>query len=243
MEDAGFPYFGENERFQFPPVSESTPEGIVASGGNLSPGMLISAYTQGIFPWYTEGEPILWWSPDPRFILRFAHLHVSKSLRKVLRQDRFSVTLDCEFDGVITACRNVARRGQTGTWITDEMTEGYHRLRELGYAHSVEVWREGVLAGGLYGVSLGAMFFGESMFSRVPDASKTALIYLVGQLERVGFDCIDSQVYTAHLQRMGAVEIPRKEYMKILERRLEMPTIRGNWGEKFPAMKTSNILH
>ena len=242
MQDSEFPYFGEHERFRFPPVSESTPEGIVASGGNLSPGMLLSAYSQGIFPWYAEGEPLLWWSPDPRFILWFEDIHISKSLKKTLRQDRFSVTLDTDFEAVIGACRDVPRRGQTGTWITEEMKEGYIRLHELGYAHSVEVRREGSLAGGLYGVSLGACFFGESMFSRVSDASKIALVYLVAQLSRVGFDCLDSQVYTAHLQRMGAVEIPREEYMRILEKRLEMPTIRGNWGTKLPEMKTSNIL-
>jgi leucyl/phenylalanyl-tRNA--protein transferase len=242
MENGEFPYFSEHERFRFPPVSESTPEGIVASGGNLSPGMLISAYSQGIFPWYTEGEPILWWSPDPRFILWFRDFHISKSLRKVLKQNRFSVTLDSDFPGVIGACRDVPRRGQTGTWITDEMTEGYLRLRELGYAHSVEVRQAGDLVGGLYGVSLGANFFGESMFSFVSNASKTALVYLVAQLSTVGFDLIDSQVYTAHLERLGAGEIPREEYMKILEARLQMPTIRGNWGEKFPRMKTSNIL-
>lgn len=242
MEDAEFPYFGEHERFQFPRVEEGTPEGIVASGGNLSPGMLLSAYSQGIFPWYTEGEPILWWSPDPRFVLWFDDLHISKSLKKVLRQDRFSVTLDSDFEAVIAACSDVSRRGQTGTWITDEMTEGYLRLHELGYAHSVEVWTEKNLAGGLYGVSLGACFFGESMFSLVSDASKTGLVCLVSQLKTAGFDCLDSQVYTAHLERMGAAEIPREEYLKILETRIHMPTIRGNWGEKFPDMKTSNIL-
>jgi leucyl/phenylalanyl-tRNA--protein transferase len=229
-----FPYLSETEYFRFPPVDSATPDGIVAVGGNLSPGMLLSAYRQGIFPWYSDNEPILWWSPDPRFVLFPGELSVSKSLRRTLRRDRFSISFDSRFHQVVEACKQAPRPGQEGTWITPDMQEGYSRLHELGYAHSVEAFADGELAGGLYGVSLGRCFFGESMFSRVSDASKVALVALVHTVATLGFPFIDSQVYTSHLARFGAREIPRAHYLRLLEEAIRQPTLRGNWGELIP---------
>jgi leucyl/phenylalanyl-tRNA--protein transferase len=236
-----FPYLSEHEYFQFPPVESATPDGIVAAGGNLSPGMLLSAYRQGIFPWYSDGEPILWWSPDPRFVLFPDELLVSKSLRRTLRRDRFSIRFDTHFDQVLEGCKQAPRPGQDGTWITKEMQEGYARLHRLGYAHSVEATADGELAGGLYGVALGRCFFGESMFTRVSDASKVALVALVRTAAALGFPVIDSQVYTPHLARFGAREIPRTEYLGLLNAALRQPTIRGNWGELIPARPTHEL--
>lgn len=236
-----FPYLSENEYFQFPPVESSTPDGIVAAGGNLSPGMLLSAYRQGVFPWYSDGEPILWWSPDPRFVLFPDELSVSKSLRRTLRKDRFSISFDTRFRLVLEGCKRAPRPGQDGTWITKEMQEGYTALHELGYAHSVEAFADGELAGGLYGVALGRCFFGESMFTRVPDASKVALVALVRTLSTLGFPVIDSQVYTPHLARFGAREIPREHYLRLLKGALGEPTLRGNWNELIPARPTHEL--
>jgi len=227
-----FPYLGENQRVVFPPPAEADPEGLVAVGGNLSPGVLLSAYTQGIFPWYSRGEPILWWSPDPRFVLFPGELHVPKSLRRTLNKGRFSFTLDRAFPEVIEACSEVPRQGQYGTWITDDMIEGYITLHNLGFAHSVEVWDGDVLAGGLYGVSLGSMFFGESMFANTSDASKAGFVSFVEVLRTRGFDCIDCQMYTDHLWRFGAREIGRSEFLATLTAALDRPTVRGNWGEQ-----------
>jgi leucyl/phenylalanyl-tRNA--protein transferase len=227
-----FPYLGENQRVVFPPPEEADAEGLVAVGGNLSPGVLLSAYTQGVFPWYSAGEPVLWWSPDPRFVLYPDQLHLPKSLRRTLNRDVFTFTLDRAFTKVITACSVAPRRGQVGTWITDAMIDGYVTLHELGYAHSLEVWQGETLAGGLYGVSLGGMFFGESMFARVSDASKAGFVTLVRVLEERGFDCVDCQMYTAHLDRFGARELPRGEFLALLSRSLERPTLRGDWQEE-----------
>lgn len=224
-----FPYLNEHTSFHFPPVEEATPEGIVAAGGNLSPGMLLSAYRQGIFPWYSEGEPILWWSPDPRFVLFPGELHVSRSMMRLRTRQAFSVTFDTAFRETITGCREMPRPGQPGTWITDAIVEGYVRLHELGYAHSVEARREGRLVGGLYGVLLGNIFFGESMFSREPNASKYALIELVELLVGIGCELIDCQAYTPHLERLGAREIPRSEFLELLRRLVERETPRGRW--------------
>jgi leucyl/phenylalanyl-tRNA---protein transferase len=237
-----FPYLGEHEYFQFPPVESSNPDGIVATGGNLSPGMLLSAYRQGIFPWYSAGEPILWWSPDPRFVLFRDELVVSKSLRRTLRRDRFSISFDTRFHQVLEGCKHAPRPGQDGTWITREMQDGYARLHELGYAHSVEATVDGELAGGLYGVALGHCFFGESMFTRVPDASKVALVALVRSVAALGFPLVDSQVYTPHLARFGAREIPRAEYLSLLNAALREPTLRGNWYELIPAVPTHELV-
>jgi leucyl/phenylalanyl-tRNA---protein transferase len=226
-----FPYLDEHASFTFPPLEDATKEGIVAAGGNLSPGMLLSAYRQGIFPWYSEEDPILWWCPDPRFVLFPNELHVSRSLARVIGRGRFTVTFDRAFGQVIDACRSVPRPGQPGTWITDEIVEGYSRLHELGYAHSVEVRLGNELAGGLYGVSLGDVFYGESMFSRVDNASKVALVALTEFLIGRGCTLIDCQAHTDHLERMGAREIPRAEFLTLLERGLQTPTRRGPWRE------------
>lgn len=205
--------------------------GIVGINGNLSPGVLLSAYRQGVFPWYDDESPILWWSPDPRFILEPESLHVSSSMGKILRKRDFSVSVDRAFSEVIHACASVPRRGQGGTWILPEMEEAYKRLHELGYAHSVEVWYGKELAGGLYGVSLGRLFFGESMFSRKSNASKIAFILLVRGLQEKSFLLIDCQVYTEHLEQLGACEIEREDFFRRLEEGLAFPTLRGDWGE------------
>jgi leucyl/phenylalanyl-tRNA--protein transferase len=191
--------------------------------------MLLSAYRQGIFPWFSPGEPVLWWSPDPRFVLFPSNLHVSRSMRKVLNRNRFRISFDTAFSQVIEECKNIYRKGQNGTWITDSMKTAYEKLHELGYAHSVEVWQGEVLAGGLYGVSLGACFFGESMFSRVSNSSKAALITLARKLEERGFLFIDCQVYSAHLERLGAENISRERFLELLEEGLCRPTLEGKW--------------
>ncbi len=225
-----FPYLDENSSFQFPSPDSATPEGIVAVGGNLSPGMLLSAYSQGIFPWYSDGDPIIWWSPDPRCVIFTDELHVSKSMKKLLRQGRFSITLDSRFRDVITACKKIPRRFQNGTWITDAMLEAYCILHDLGYAHSVEAWDGGSLAGGMYGVSLGSFFFGESMFSLIPNASKAAIIHLSDIIKKMGFLMIDCQIFSPHLRTLGARMIRRDEFLRLLEDGLKSETHRGNWG-------------
>ncbi|MCX7787152.1 MAG: leucyl/phenylalanyl-tRNA--protein transferase [Spirochaetes bacterium] len=229
-----FPYLTEDEAFQFPSPLTATKEGIVAMGGNLSPGMLISAYSQGIFPWYSEDSPILWWSPDPRFVLFPEELHVPQSLEKVFRKGIFTFTWDTRFLDVITACSRTPRPNQDGTWITDEMIDAYTELYRLGYAHSLEVYKGGELVGGLYGVSLGSAFFGESMFSWEPNASKSGLVVLVRFLNRKGFRLIDSQVYTQHLARFGARNISRLQYLTLLREALKKPTLKGSWNILFP---------
>jgi leucyl/phenylalanyl-tRNA--protein transferase len=223
------PYDDETSAARFPPVSSATEEGIVAAGGNLSPGVLLSAYRQGIFPWFSEGDPILWWSPDPRCVLFPKEIHISRSMRKLLARGRFGASLDTRFDEVITSCSTVPRRGQDGTWITAEMRHAYRDLHRLGYAHSIEVWDSRLLVGGLYGVSMGSFFFGESMFSKVANASKAALIMLSRFLEEHGFDLLDCQVYSPHLERMGARLISREEFMNRLSEALKNKTIRGSW--------------
>jgi len=226
-----FPYLDENSSFRFPPVSSATPDGIVAVGGNLSPGMLLSAYSQGIFPWYSDGDPIIWWSPDPRCVIFTDELHVSKSMKKLLRQGRFSISLDRRFRDVITACKKTPRSGQNGTWITNAMLEAYVTLHNLGYAHSVEVWDGSWLAGGMYGLSLGSFFFGESMFSLIPNASKAAIISLNEIIKKMGFLVIDCQIYSAHLRTLGARMILRDEFLRLLKEGLKVETHRGNWSE------------
>jgi len=224
------PVFMLDERHVFPPVELAIEGGILAVGGDLSAERLLLAYRSGIFPWYSDDEPIIWWSPDPRFVLFPGELSVSRSMRKILDRRVFEVTYDRDFDGVIRNCGAMKRPGQRGTWITGEMREAYTELHRLGYAHSVETWREGILVGGLYGVSLGKCFFGESMFARESNASKAALITLVRALAGRGFTLIDSQVYTPHMESMGAREIPRDEYLRLLGETLKAPTIKGDWG-------------
>ncbi len=212
----------------FPPVSLAERDGILAIGGDLSPERLIAAYGQGIFPWYSEGDPIIWWSPDPRFVLFPDEIKISKTMRQVLRRDIFHFTVDKNFREVIQACQQ-PRKHERGTWITREMKDAYIRLHDMGIAHSVEAWRNGKLTGGLYGVSLGRCFFGESMFARESNASKAAFITLVKKLADKGFIIIDCQVYTGHLESLGARFISREEYITIVNEGLEYDTLQGSW--------------
>ncbi|MCX7815936.1 MAG: leucyl/phenylalanyl-tRNA--protein transferase [Syntrophales bacterium] len=207
---------GNEPIFPNPIFAESN--GLLAVGGDLSTERLIAAYRMGIFPWYGEGDPILWWSPDPRFVLFPREFRLSRSMRQFLKKGFFTVTFDRDFRSVIEMCRDVRRRKGEGTWISEEMVSAYCRLHELGVAHSVEVWHEGLLVGGLYGVALGRCFFGESMFSEKSNASKTALYALVKRLEEQNFAIIDCQVYTDHMRRMGARFIARKDFLEILRR-------------------------
>jgi leucyl/phenylalanyl-tRNA--protein transferase len=197
----------------FPPLDTALahPNGLLAAGGDLSPQRLIEAYRCGIFPWFNEGDPILWWSPDPRMVLFPAELKISRSLRKTLKKANYTIRADSAFRQVVQACA-APRKGRPGTWIHDEMIAAYTALHEMGLAHSIETWMEGELVGGLYGVAQGKMFFGESMFSRTTDASKVAFVHLVRHLERRGFKMIDCQMKTAHLASFGAREISRKEF-------------------------------
>jgi leucyl/phenylalanyl-tRNA--protein transferase len=220
-----------NEHLEFPPVHLAEPEGVLAVGGDLSPQRLLKAYNSGIFPWYSPEEPILWWSPDPRFVLFPDKLKVSKSMRPYFNQQKYQLTFDQEFESVMRACGEMPRPGQNGTWITDEMIEGYTRLHHLGYAHSVEVWQESSLVGGLYGLSLGRVFFGESMFARATNASKFGFITLVRELKERGFWLIDCQQETPHLASMGAEPIARKEFLKLLDRNQKEETLRGSWSD------------
>jgi leucyl/phenylalanyl-tRNA--protein transferase len=213
----------------FPPPERADPSGLLAVGGDLEPERLLRAYSEGIFPWYEEGLPILWHSPDPRTVLPPSELHVSRSLAKVLRQRRFEFSLDLAFEAVIRSCAEVPRPGQDGTWITEDMIRAYLRLHELGFAHSAESWCDGALVGGLYGVSLGACFFGESMFALRSDASKAAFATLVRQLVAWDFELVDCQVHTPHLARFGARDWPRARFLQQLGRALCQPTRRGPW--------------
>jgi leucyl/phenylalanyl-tRNA--protein transferase len=212
-----------------PPPEDADPRGLVAVGGDLRPERLLDAYRRGIFPWYEEGLPILWHSPDPRMVLRATELRVSKSLRKRLRAARYAITLDTAFDRVIARCATVPREGQAGTWITDEMQEAYRTLHRLGVAHSAEAWEHGELVGGLYGVGIGAIFCGESMFALAPDASKCAFVWLVRQLQAWGVDVVDCQVHTEHLASLGATEWPRRDFLAALAARVDRPGRAGRW--------------
>lgn len=223
------PVFRLTEEIVFPSPGYAEEDGLLAVGGDLSEDRLLLAYSKGIFPWYSEGLPILWWSPDPRLILVPDELKISRSLKQTLRRDFYHVTVDKAFDMVIRNCAEVHRGKHGATWITEEMIRAYTGLHDSGLAHSVESWCEGELAGGLYGIALGGVFFGESMFSKGPDASKVAFVRLVRQLAVWDFDVIDCQVTTGHLLSLGAKEIPRSEFMAILERALEKPTRRGKW--------------
>jgi leucyl/phenylalanyl-tRNA--protein transferase len=223
------PVFQLDERLVFPPAELADPDGLLAVGGDLRPERLLLAYSTGIFPWPTEGFPLLWHSPNPRYVLQGHRLHVPKSLARELKRGRYDVTLDTAFSRVMAHCAYKPRPGQNGTWITQEMLDAYKRLHELGFAHSVEVWSDGELAGGLYGVSLGAVFFGESMFALKPDASKVGFVRLVRQLGRWGIDLIDAQVHTRHLERFGAEHWPRTKYLAALNAALDHPTRRGVW--------------
>jgi leucyl/phenylalanyl-tRNA--protein transferase len=214
----------------FPPVESATPEGLLAVGGDLSSERLLAAYRHGIFPWYNPGQPILWWSPDPRAVLYPEKLKISRSLRQTLKRGQLRVTFDTCFREVMLAC--AAPRAQYpvgGTWINDAMVEAYARLHAMGYAHSIETWHANRLVGGLYGVALGGVFFGESMFARETDASKVALVALVNKLREWGFVLIDCQIPSAHLTSLGAEEIARSAFLTELERALKLSGQAGHW--------------
>lgn len=232
----------DSEDLRFPPVELASPEGLLAVGGDLRAERLIEAYRHGIFPWYNPGQPILWWSPDPRTVLFPEKLHVARSLGKTLRRKKFTVTLDTAFREVMQACA-APRDNSTGhgTWITPEMIEAYCLLHERGLAHSVESWLDGKLAGGLYGVALGGAFFGESMFAHATDASKVAFVQLVRQLQCWGFGLIDCQLPSAHLTSLGAEPIRRRDFLERLEQTLARPGRPGRWRfEADPAILTGD---
>jgi leucyl/phenylalanyl-tRNA--protein transferase len=211
-------YFLTQELF-FPAVDEANPDGILAIGGDLSPERLLLAYKSGIFPWFEEGEPIFWWSPNPRMVLFLDDLVVSKSMRNILNRNIFKVTFNQNFREVISNCKKIKRNGQNGTWITNDMIEAYCKLNELGIAKSVEVWQNEELVGGLYGIDLGHVFCGESMFSKVSNASKVAFIALVNQLKVANYKVLDCQVYNEHLESLGCREIDRSQFMDILKQK------------------------
>jgi leucyl/phenylalanyl-tRNA--protein transferase len=213
------PLFILNNELIFPPVELAEPDGLLAVGGDLSTERLLLAYRQGIFPWY-EGQHILWWCPDPRFVLFPPELRESKSMKQLLKRDVFEFRIDSDFTGVITHCKTIARRGQESTWITDEVRAAYTRLHDAGYAHSAETYHEGKLVGGLYGIRLGKVFFGESMFSTVSNASKYAFIRYVHHLREEGVELIDCQVYTEHLESLGARMIPRNDFSGLLKQHI-----------------------
>ena len=205
-----------SDNIWFPPVSSASIDGMIAIGGDLSVERLLLAYRSGIFPWYNEGEPIVWYSPDPRMVLFPEKLKVSKSMRQLINKKIFNVTFNTHFNEVIANCKIMNRNDQLGTWITDEMQKAYTKLHEFGVATSVEVWLDDKLVGGLYGIDLGTIFCGESMFSHVSNASKIAFIYLVEKLKSENYSLIDCQMYTSHLESLGAQEIPRSDFLKYL---------------------------
>lgn len=225
---AVMPVFLLGERPVFPPAELADRDGIIAVGGDLTPQRLINAYSHGIFPWYSRGDPIIWWSPDPRLVLFPDELHVSKSMKKLLKRDPFRLTCDLAFERVIEHC-SLPREKQKETWITREMIDAYINLYNLGYAHSVEVWQHKQLVGGFYGISLGRCFFGESMFYKVANASKFAFIKFVKKLSELQFLLIDCQNPTGHLKSFGAREIPRAKFLVILKESLRYETRKGKW--------------
>ncbi len=214
----------------FPPaeLAQHAPNGLLAAGGNLTSTRLLDAYRQGIFPWFNEEDPVLWWSPDPRMVLFPSEFRISHSLRKTLHSRSFEIRTDTAFEAVMRRCA-APRAGQKGTWIHEEMIAAYTALHQMGHAHSVETWKDGELAGGLYGVAIGRLFCGESMFSRQTDASKVALAHLAAQLRLWNFGIIDCQMNTAHLASLGAREIPRTEYLQRLQELVNYPDIASPW--------------
>jgi len=218
------------DQLAFPDPELANDDGILAVGGDLSPERLLLAYQMGIFPWFNEGDPIIWWSPDPRFVLYPEDLKVAKSMRPYFNKRKFNYTLDEDFRGVISQCQMSRRKGQLGgTWITEGMLEAYCTLHEMGFAHSVEVWKGEEMVGGLYGVSLGKIYFGESMFARVSNASKFGFIALVRLLRKLDFWLIDCQQETRHLESLGAKNIDRELFMEYLEKNINEPNLRGKW--------------
>lgn len=223
------PIYLLNDELIFPPPEGASREGVVAAGGDLRPERLLLAYSQGIFPWPHADMPLLWFSPNPRFVLNLSQAHVGTSLRKAIRAQPYEIKLDARFVDVMRGCQHSPRPGQDGTWITDDLIEGYALLHARGFAHSVEAYEDGELVGGLYGVSLGKAFFGESMFASRPDASKIAAVTMFGNLRAWGFHFVDCQVYTDHLARFGAQPVPRTAFLQSLRQALAEPTRRGPW--------------
>ncbi len=222
------PIYLLNDELLFPAV-ENAEEGIVAIGGDLSPERLLLAYKNGIFPWFNDDDPIIWWSPDPRFILELDDLHISKSMRRVLNSNQFTITVDTAFRDIVCFCADIERPDQDGTWITNDMMNAYCKLHELGYAHSVEVWLNNELVGGIYGVSLGKTFFGESMFHTKPNASKFAFIKLVELLKKNNFHFLDAQIHTEHVESLGGKNISRKKFITKLNEALTHDSWIGKW--------------
>lgn len=223
------PVFQLSDELIFPSPECAEKDGLLAIGGDLTKKRLILAYSMGIFPWYSEGWPILWWSPDPRLVLLPGELKISRSLRQFIKKDIYKITLDQAFERVIRNCAEVHKEKDGGTWITDEMIEAYIKLHSSGYAHSVESWWSDELVGGLYGVSLGSAFFGESMFNKKDNASRVAFVKLARQLFKWNFELIDCQVTTKHLMNHGATEIRRREFMQLLEKSIQPPNRKGKW--------------
>ena len=217
------------DELAFPPAEAALPSGVVAVGGDASPQRLLLAYSRGIFPWPHGRLPLLWYSPDPRFVLPLDAVHVGRTLRRVVRAGTYRITADTAFDDVVAACALTPRPDQDGTWITDELRAGFRALHERGHAHSVEAWQDGELVGGLYGVALGGVFCGESMFAHRPDASKVALVTLLANLRRRGATLLDCQVHTEHLERFGAVEWPRADFLDALDDALREPAPPAPW--------------
>jgi leucyl/phenylalanyl-tRNA--protein transferase len=219
----------------FPPVDDALddPNGLLAAGGDLSPGRLLNAYGQGIFPWFSDGDPILWWAPDPRGVFHTGNVHVSSKLRRWLRQSEWTIRADTNFARVIRECAAL-RKGQDGTWITRSIQQAYGHLHELGFAHSIEVYDGDDLVGGIYGIALGRMCFGESMFSRATNGSKVALIALCRMLSANGFPLLDAQIANPHTRSMGAVEMPRDDFVKHVAEHVSMPGLRGSWQSSWP---------
>lgn len=218
---------------EFPNPNNADNDGLIAQGGELTPEFLLSAYYQGIFPWFCEGEPILWWSPSPRMVLLPENFRAKKSLLQVVKKNVFELRIDTAFKEVITNCSRVPRRGQDETWITNDMIEGYVELYKLGYAHSFESYFEDKLVGGLYGISIGNCFFGESMFFTKTDASKVAFYHLVQFVLKYNFAFIDAQQPTTHLASLGATPIPRAEFLTMLEKAVQQKTLKGKWTEMY----------
>jgi leucyl/phenylalanyl-tRNA--protein transferase len=223
------PVFELTDEIIFPPPELAEDNGLLAVGGDLSEPRILLAYSMGIFPWYSKEDPLLWWSPDPRLVLFPKEMKLSRSLKQIINKKIFRVTLDTAFEQVIRSCAEVHNNENNGTWITEEMIGSYIALHRSGYAHSVECWLGDELSGGLYGISLGSAFFGESMFAKESNASKVALAAFVGQLIKWDFDLIDCQVTTPHLMSLGAREIRRSEFLELLKKTIIKPTTRGKW--------------
>ena len=236
------PIFKLTHELVFPDPTLASKDGVLAIGGDLRPERLLLAYSQGIFPWPSEGLPMLWFSPNPRCILEPAKIHLPHSLRKTMRKRAFDIRVDTAFHDVIESCAEAYRPGQDGTWITEELARGYEALHALGFAHSIEAWQNDKLVGGLYGVSLGRAFFGESMFAREPDASKVAFATLCANLTRWNFDFVDCQVPTEHLNRFGAVLVSRDHFLDRLHEALSVPTREGSWTFDLDSAAAADLL-